>query len=143
MLTQASSVPTHLVVYWRPGEKQPWFLATNQSSVTAAVRLYRRRMWIEEMFGDMKGHGFNLEDSRLRSFLRLSRLTLVVCLLYLWLMAVGKYVERHRLIDLVDRHDRHDLSIFRWGWDFVERCIALSDPPPILHPANFCLVSGS
>ncbi|MBL8157331.1 MAG: IS4 family transposase [Anaerolineae bacterium] len=142
VLTQASAVPTHLALYWRAGEKLPWLLATNQTSILAAVRLYRRRMWIEEMFGDLKKHGFNLESSHLRSFLRLSRLTLVVCLLYIWLMAVGKSVERNRLIDLVDRHDRHDLSIFRWGWDFVERCLSLHDPLPSIHPSNFCLVSG-
>ena len=142
-LTQAHEQLTHVVVYWRKGEKQPWFLATNQRTVRAAVRLYRRRMWIEQMFADLKGHGFDLESSHLRSFLRLGRLTLIVCLLYLWLLAVGRQVELCHLIDLVDRHDRHDLSIFRWGWDFVERCLALADPLPIIHPSNLCLVSGS
>ena len=44
------------------------------------------------MFGDMKGHGFDLEHSRLRHFLRLSRLTLAVCLLYVWLVATGEHV---------------------------------------------------
>ena len=142
-LTQAHDQLTHLVVYWRKGEKQPWFLATNQRTVRAAVRLYRRRMWIEQMFADLKGHGFDLERSHLRSFLRLGRLTLVVCLLYLWLLAVGRQVEIAHLIDLVDRHDRHNLSIFRWGWDFVERCLALSDPLPIIYPSNLCLMSSS
>ncbi len=42
---------------------------------------YVRRMWIEEMFGDMKKHGFDLESTMLRHFLRLSRLTLAVVLL--------------------------------------------------------------
>jgi hypothetical protein len=44
-------------------------------SVLAAVRLYRRRMWIEEMFADWKKHGFDLESSPLRSAQRLGRLT--------------------------------------------------------------------
>lgn len=142
-LTQTHHQLTHLVVYWKKGQSKPWILATNLRSIRAAVRLYRRRMWIEEMFGDMKGHGFDLEASHLRSFIRLGRLTMVVCLLYLWLIALGRHVERAHLIDLVDRHDRHDLSIFRWGWDFLERCITLSDPIPSLLPSNFCLVSGS
>lgn len=120
-LTQAHDQLTHWVVYWRKAEKQPWFLATNQRTVRAAVRLYRRRMWIEQIFADFKGQGFDLESSLLRSFLRLGRLTLIVGLLYLWLLAIGRHLEIHHLIDLVDRHDRHDLSIFRWGWDFVER----------------------
>jgi hypothetical protein len=44
---------------------------------------------------------------------------------------------------LVDRHDRRDLSLFRIGWDFVERCLSLADPIPIILPSNLCLVSGS
>jgi hypothetical protein len=125
---------THMVVYWRKGEPEAWFLATNQPSVLAAVRLYRRRMWIEEMFADWKKHGFDLESSHLRSAQRLGRLTLLVSLLYLWLMAVGYLVDFTKLADLVDRHDRRDLSFFRLGWDFIERCLALSDPLPFLLP---------
>ncbi|MBA3868880.1 MAG: hypothetical protein H0X30_06980 [Anaerolineae bacterium] len=79
----------------------------------------------------------------MRSFLRLGWLTLIVCLLCLWLMAVGRQVEIRQLIDLVDRHDRHDLSIFRWGWDFIERCLALADPVSLIQPSNLLLVPGS
>ena len=142
VLTQASAYPCNLVAYWRPGEEEPLFLATNQLEPTAMLRLYRRRMWIEEMFGDMKGHGFDLEASCLRHAERLSRLTLAVCILYLWLVALGEHVLRHRLQADVDRADRRDLSIFRLGWDWLERRLALDDPiPPCFRP-NFCLVSG-
>ena len=142
LLTQASPYPTHLVLYWQPGEKKPWYLATNLLDARATVRLYRRRMWIEEMYGDMKAHGFDLEASHLRHFLRLSRLTLAVCLLYLWLIALAEHVIRHRLTAEVDRSDRRDLSLFRLGWDFLERRLALGDPIPAVFVPNFCLVSG-
>jgi len=95
------------------------------------------------MFADLKKHGFDLQSSHLRSFQRLGRLTLMVCWLYLWLMAVARQVELAGLTDLVDRHDRRDLSLFRLGWDFVERCLSLADPIPITLPSNLCLVSGS
>jgi hypothetical protein len=143
VLTQSNEQLTHLVAYWRKGENQAWWLATNQVSVVAAVRLYRRRMWIEALFADLKKHGFDLESSRLRSFQRLGRLTLMVCLLYLWLIAVARQVEHRQLVHLVDRHDRRDLSLFRLGWDFVERCLSLADPIPILDFQNLCSVSGS
>jgi hypothetical protein len=39
-------------------------------SAQPAVHLYKRRMWIEAMFGDMKGHGFDLELSRLQTTVR-------------------------------------------------------------------------
>lgn len=142
VLTQQHSCPTHLVIYWKPGEKEPWYLATNQLSGLAATRLYKRRMWIEEMFGDLKGHGFDLELSRLRTSARLSRLTLVVSILYVWLVTTGEYVLQHGLHTEVDRNDRHDLSIFRVGWDWLERQIVFDDPIPILFRPNFCLVSG-
>ena len=42
----------------------------------------------------------------------------------------------------VDRTDRRDLSIFRLGWDFIERCLALDDPIPIAFVPNCRKVSG-
>lgn len=143
VLTQASPYPTHLVLHWQRGEKEPWFLATNLLCPQAAVKLYRLRMWIEEMFGDLKKHGFDLESTHLRHFLRLSRLTLTVCLLYLWLVALGQHVLAHGLASQVDRTDRRDLSIFRLGWDFLEDCLRLFDPIPSVSFPNLCSVSGS
>lgn len=142
LLTEASPYPTNMVLYWKIGEKDPWFLATNQLSARPAVRLYKRRMWIEEMFGDMKGHGFDLELSRLRTPQRLSRLTLVVCILYVWLVTTGEFVLKHGLQSQVDRNDRQDLSIFRLGWDWLERRFTFDDPIPILFRPDFSLVSG-
>jgi len=143
VLTQASPYPTHLVLHGQRGEQEPWFLATNLLCPPAAVKLYRLRMWIEEMFGDMKKHGFDLESTHLRHFLRLSRQTLTVCLVYVWLVALGQHVLAHGLAAQVDRTDRRDLSILRLGWDFLEDCLRLFDlSPSVLFP-NFCSVSGS
>jgi len=141
-LTQDQACPTHLVVYWKLGEKAPWYLATACLSGLPAIRLYKRRVWIEEMFGDMKGHGFDLELSRLRATDRLSRLTLAVCILYVWLVTMGEYVIQQTLYAEIDRTNRRDLSIFRLGWDWLERRFTFDDPIPILFRPNFCLVSG-
>lgn len=143
VMTHSHEQLTHLVAFWRKGEPQGWYLATNQSSLRAAVRLYRRRMWIEAMFADFKRQGFDLASSHLRATQRLNRLTLLVALLYVWLMLVATRVEQAGWVDLVDRHDRRDLSLFRLGWDFVERCLSLNDPIPIASPSLFCSVSGS
>lgn len=121
LLTAEYAHPTNLLAYWKRGEDAPWLLATNLPSLRAALRAYRRRMWIEEMFGDMKGHGFDLESTHLRHFLRLSRLTLAVALLYVWLVAMGAKVIKDGRRSEVDRADRRDLSIFQIGWRFVER----------------------
>ena len=73
---------------------------------------------------------------------RLSRLTLAVCLLYLWLIALAEHVITQQLTDEIDRTDRRDLSLFRLGWDFLERRLALFDPIPPVSVPNFCLMSG-
>jgi hypothetical protein len=142
LLTQTGACPTHLLIFWAKGEKQPWYIATNLPTALATMRAYRRRMWVEEMFGDMKGHGFDLENSHLRCFLRLSRLTLAVALLYVWLSAVGEFIFQTDQSHLVDRHDRRDLSIFRLGLDTIWRCLTLNDPFPSFSFSNFCSVSG-
>ena len=131
----------NVLIFQESGQSEAWFLATNLPTGEATLQTYRLRMWIEEMFGDMKGHGFDLESSHLAHFLRLSRLTLAVCLLYVWLMLIGKHVEHHRLWSQIDRI-RGDLSLFRWGWDFLERRLALSLAPPDVDFSLFCSVSG-
>lgn len=120
-LTREHVYPVHLLAHWKKGEDTPWLLATNLTTRQATLHAYRWRPWIEEMFGDMKKHGFDLENTHLCHFLRLSRLTLAVAVLYVWLVAYGartiKNGERH----LVDRKDRRDLCVFQIGWRLAKR----------------------
>ncbi|MEA3407435.1 MAG: IS4 family transposase [Chloroflexota bacterium] len=123
LLTAKYGLPTCLLAHWKREEEEPWLLATNLPSRHQALRAYRRRMWIEEMFGDMKGHGFDLESTHLRHFPRLSRLTLAVVLLYVWLICVGRKTIKDGDRHLVDRSDRRDLSLFQIGLRIVERAL--------------------
>lgn len=120
-LSRKEIFPTNLLVHWKRDEKEPWCLATNLHDRRMALRYYARRPWIEEMFGDFKKHGFDLEQTRLRHFQRLSRLTLAVAFLYVWFISVGTRTIRSGLRHLVDRNDRRDLSIFQIGLRFVQR----------------------
>ena len=123
LLTAKYAYPVNFLAYWKPGEKDPWLLATNLTCPQTTRKAYRRRMWIEETFGDLKGNGFDLESTHPRHFLRLSRLTLAVVLSYIWLVAFGSQVIKSGLRYLVDRRDRRDHSIFRIGRNMVERLI--------------------
>jgi hypothetical protein len=127
-LTAKEIYPVNLLVHWKFGEKEPWCLATNMPDQQMALRFYARRMWIEETYGDFKKHGFDLERTMLRHFLRLSRLTLAVAILYVWLVSVGTRTIRSGLRNLVDRSDRRDLSIFQIGLRFIERCLTNAIP---------------
>ena len=83
------------------------------------------------MFGDLKRNGFDLESTHLRSFLRLSRLTLAVVLLYVWLLAFGAKVIKNGQRCLVDRNERRDYRLFRLGCNRVERSLPNYHPLPI------------
>lgn len=120
LLTQKHQHQTNFLAIWQPGYPEPWLLATNLPSARVAVQAYRKRMWIEAMFGDFKKHGFDLEKSRLGDFMSLSRLTFVVAILYVALISLGVSVVKQGHRHLVDRRERRDLSIFRIGYDMFE-----------------------
>ena len=143
-LTAQHAYSTNLLAHWEKGEKEPWLLATNLSSRRETRRAYRRRMWIEEMFGDMKSNGFDLENTHLHHFLRLSRLTLAVALLYVWLSSTGAAAIKNGQRHLVDRAKRRDLSIFQIGLRLIERRLTNALPVSIrLIPVYGSKLSGS
>ena len=131
-LTAKEIYPTNLLAHWQSGEDEPWCLATNLPDREMALRYYRRRMWAEEMHGDLKKHGFDLESTMLRNFIRLSRLTLAVVCVYVWLISMGGHTIYRGLRHLVDRHDRRDLSIFQIGLRFIQR--RLTNALPVCIP---------
>jgi len=125
-LTQSDILPVSVLIHWQKGEKDPWCLATNLPVASLTLRYYRRRMWIEEMFADFKKHGFDLESTMLRNSPRLSRLTLAVVFLYVWLLSIGSRTIRAGLRHFVDRKDRRDLSLFQIGLRYIDRCLLQS-----------------
>lgn len=127
-LTRKHARQVTVLAHWAEGEKEPWLLATNLPTRGAALRAYRRRMWLDELFGDLKGHGFDLERSHLRHFARLSRLTLAVVLLYAWLVTTAVHLIKRGLRHEVDRRERRDLSIFQIGLRWIERCLKNGQP---------------
>jgi hypothetical protein len=126
-----------LVAHWAQGEDEPWFLVSDQEASFRTLRLYQKRMWVEELFGDLKGHGFDLESTHLQDFDRLSRLVLAAAMVYVWFIALGSRLIKRGLRYLVDRKDRRDKSLFRIGWDWLERCIARGKPIPIVFNPSF------
>jgi len=135
-LTASQQVPTHLLLAWESRYPTPWLLATNLTNPRLILRLYHRRMWIEETYGDLKDNGFDLERSALEHFVRLSRLTLAVVLLYVWFLAFGADQVQRGLRAEVDRADRRDLSLFRIAWDSLQR-VLLFDLPLFISFAPF------
>lgn len=143
LLTEEHALPTHLLGYWADGQDTPWWLATNLTTPEEVMALYPLRMGTEEMFGDLKGHGFDLEATHLRNTHKLNRLTLAVGLLYVRLVALGVELTKLGYAHEVDRADRRDLSFFRRGFDWLKRALKLNRPIfPGFFP-DFKWVSGS
>ena len=130
-LTQSKIYPLNLLALWKAGEDEPWCLATNLPDRQMTLQAYARRMWIEEMFGDLKRHGFDLESTMLRHADRLSRLTLAVALLYVWSISIGSKTIKNGQRDQIDRKDRRDLSIFQIGLRYIERLLVNSLKCPV------------
>jgi hypothetical protein len=122
--------PVWLVLHWDNGEEEPWFLVSDREPdyATRLIKAYKRRMWMEEMFGDMKRHGFDLESTQLRKAKRIERLMLGVCIAFVWLITLGGWVVKNGYRHLIDVKCRRDKSYFRLGWDWIARCIRLGNP---------------
>jgi hypothetical protein len=144
LLSRLHAYKTNLVLYWKRGEEEPWLLATNLASSKEALCAYKKRMWIEEMFADFKGHGFDLQSTHLRHFARLSRLTLAVAMLYVWLVEHGAQVIKRGQRRMVDRSDRRDYSVFRLGCNMLDRRLAQEVRRPSTHllPHSLPKLSG-
>jgi hypothetical protein len=122
----------YLVLHWEKGEDDPWYLLTNRNAPAhVIIRRYMRRMWIEEMFGDMKGHGFDLETTHLRDADRITRLILGVCIAYVWLISLGSWVVKNGVRHFIDVKSRRDKSYFRLGLDWLARCRRLNQLLPL------------
>jgi hypothetical protein len=117
-----------LVLHWAEGEDEPWYLVSSCSDTPFLLKRYRRRMWIEELYGDLKGHGFDLEATHLLDADRLSRLILGICIAFVWFLCLGSWVVKRGFRHLVDRKSRRDKSYFRIGWDWFRRCRRLNQP---------------
>ena len=69
--------PIRLITVYDRDAKEPWYLVTNLSDQFPAqiVRLYKRRMWIEAAFRDLKNRnwGLGMDQARLTQAPRLDQ----------------------------------------------------------------------
>lgn len=89
--------PVRLVTVYDRDAKEPWYLVTNLSEPGPAeiVRFYKRRMWIEAAFRDLKNRnwGMGMDQVRLTQAARLDRHFIILALAYMLLFAFGAVAE--------------------------------------------------
>ena len=116
---------------WAPDEG--WFIMTNLESLETAIRAYRKRFDIEEMFRDFKSGGYNLEGTKVTDF-RLRAIILLIMIAYttatfqgkkIKKMGLQKYVGRVKEFGrTVRRHSSFYIGLYGQTWvNFIEQCV--------------------
>ena len=80
--------------------------------------LYRKRWSIEVFFQALKGRGFNLENSRLRSLIKYKKLFAVVAMAYTLCWATGIEAARQQPVKCKN-HGYPQYSVFRRGLNIL------------------------
>lgn len=125
---QAAFGPVNVWLTWDTKHERLVPIVTNLPLAEELHYWYQKRPWIEPLFGDMKGHGFDLQTCRLRHPERIDRLMLAVSLAYLWMCFLGSVAILTGQAKWVDRSDRRDRSIFTIGRLWLNRLLKLDLP---------------
>jgi hypothetical protein len=138
LLTKSNtSRPLHFALACDAASDDPWFIATNLPPSRRTLHDYARRFACEEMFSDFKARGFDLERSQLQHASRLSRLILVIALLYVWIITTARRICVHGLLrTLTYRVHERRYSMFQIGFRWLKKQLALGKaliPVPTLQ----------
>ncbi|AFY91141.1 IS4 family transposase [Chroococcidiopsis thermalis] len=115
---------------WNPNEG--WFILTTLPDTPSAIKAYKKRFDIEEMFRDFKSGGYNLESTN-ASGERLISLILIITFAYsmatfkgqrIKLLGVQKYVGRVKEKRRIQRrHSSFYLGLYGQTWiGFIDDC---------------------
>lgn len=93
-LRSDGKVQARVIGYWAPGAHEPWWLATSEvGSARQVLKLYDRRMTVEEQFRDTKGRRFGVKLfwTQFRDPEALSRFVMLLAVaLLIWTLAGTK-----------------------------------------------------
>lgn len=125
-LTQQRLGPVNRYSWWDKDDDGAPILRTVMTNLPATPttkRRGRKRMWIETVFRDWQSGGFHLDKSGVVDRERLARLLIVLCLAYLWLLSVGRWVVKRGYRRLIDDGAAHtwQYSLFQLGVGWLER----------------------
>lgn len=104
-----------------------WYIANNLDEPTA-IREYKKRFDIEEMFKDFNGGGFNIEKTWCENIQYIRMLYLCVSITYCWMITLGTSCskdKKNKIIGAVKNLNGKKVriySLFRCGLKWFNRC---------------------
>ncbi len=115
LVTEEAFGPVHLAIVWDQECDEALYLVTSFELAEEAYYWYQRRMRIETFFSDQRSRGFGLHKCHVSDPLRLSRILIAASLAYLWMIYLGVHAHLNKMIPIIHRTDRCDLSLFQLG----------------------------
>ena len=107
--------PVNILAVWHQARSEHWFFLTNGQSAAEAKAFYTLRFTTETLFSDLKGRGFNLDDTRLWQPDRLHRLLLAAAMAYFFMVALGVEAIVSGVFRQLVRTDAFYHSLFQLG----------------------------
>lgn len=104
-----------------------WFIANNLEK-SLAIREYKKRFDIEEMFKDFKSGGFNLEDTWGMDIHYIKMLILCISIAYCWMITLGTSCTKDKknntigAVKTLKGRQVRIYSLFRSGVTWFKRC---------------------
>lgn len=120
LFTEQAFGPVHVIGWWDKDHDAPLYLVTSFELTDEACYWYQHRMQIETFFSDQKSRGFQIQKSHIADPARLTRLLIAACLAYIWIVFLGTQAYLKRLVPLIHRTDRCDLSLFQLGLELLQ-----------------------
>jgi hypothetical protein len=129
--------PVNIMAVWHQARQEHWFFVTNCQSAAEAKGFYTLRFTTETLFSDLKGRGFNLDDTRLWQPDRLHRLLLAAAMAYFFMVALGVEAIVSGVFRQLVRTDAFYHSLFQLGLFYLNHIFnelldfpSLTDLPP-------------
>ena len=104
-----------------------WYLITNMDS-KQAIREYKKRFIIEEMFRDLKSNGFDMEGTWTEDIMYFKNLYLCLSIAYTWMIILGADCSKNKKSKLIGATKKlknkvvRIYSLFSSGMKWFNRC---------------------
>ena len=113
-----------------PVDGELMIVASNDESKNN-IEEYLQRWDIETLFGSLKSHGFDFEETHMVTHAKIRRLLFVLTLAYAWALKVGIFVHQRIKVIPLKKHGRPLYSLFRVGLDFLCEALFVSSTKAI------------